>query len=270
MADAAPRIPPVHLDGIPKTLLVPLYFRAQERKQPEPLLEDADARRMLEALDVDLSRLDEGFGSRIAAAGTVNRTLLIDDAVCRFQRERPSGVVLNVGCGLDARFRRLDDGARHWIDLDVEEVIRLRRLLLPCERPRHAAVVGSLLEEDWIETLPFRETRPWMLVCEGTLMHFREPEVRAFLERVVERLPVERLCVEVIGPWMVGKVHPTVRAIGLDGNRLPWGTRNFEALARWHPRLRVADVRRPRQPDPSSPAPRPHRVPAGPCPDVLS
>jgi len=46
---------------------------------------------MLEALDVDLSRLDEGFGSRIAAAGTVNRTLLIDDAVCRFQRERPSG-----------------------------------------------------------------------------------------------------------------------------------------------------------------------------------
>ena len=233
---------PIALEDIPRTLYIPLFYRAQESSSRDPLVHDPDAERLLDEAKLDLSKLAVGFGNRMSRAGTVNRTLLIDDSVERFMKAHPGGTVLNVGCGLDARFRRLDDGRVHWIDLDLPQVIALRRRSFPDEHPsRYRVVEGSILEEDWISEV--RADSPLMILCEGTLMYFVESEVQTFVERCMERLAPERLCLEVSGPWLANRVHPSVRAIGLDALPLRWGTRDFEAMAAWHPSLSLDRAR---------------------------
>jgi O-methyltransferase involved in polyketide biosynthesis len=45
------------LEGIPETLLIPLYARARENQRPDPLLRDTKAVEMIGQFDYDFSRL---------------------------------------------------------------------------------------------------------------------------------------------------------------------------------------------------------------------
>ena len=61
-------------------------------------------------------------------------------------------VVVNVGCGLDTRFQRIGGGKAVFFDMDLPEVIALRRELIP-EQPGNAYIAASLLETGWMDDL---------------------------------------------------------------------------------------------------------------------
>ena len=61
-------------------------------------------------------------------------------------------VVVNVGCGLDTRFQRIGSQKAVFYDLDLPEVIALRRELIP-EQPDNVYIEASLLETDWMDDL---------------------------------------------------------------------------------------------------------------------
>lgn len=42
----------------------------------------------------------------------------------------PDAVVISIGCGLDTRYSRLDNGTIYWYDLDLPEPIRVRKQFL--------------------------------------------------------------------------------------------------------------------------------------------
>jgi O-methyltransferase involved in polyketide biosynthesis len=46
----------------------------------------------------------------------------------------PAAVVVHIGCGLDTRFERVDNGQVEWYGLDLPEVIELRRQLIGGKR----------------------------------------------------------------------------------------------------------------------------------------
>ena len=56
--------------------------------------------------------------------------LLFDEQVGRFLKSFPDGIVVNMGCGLDTRFPRVDNGKVLWFDLDLPEAIAIRRKFL--------------------------------------------------------------------------------------------------------------------------------------------
>lgn len=64
----------------------------------------------------------------------------------------PGPVVVNVGCGLDTRFQRIGGGKAVFYDMDLPEVIALRRELIP-EQPGNAYIAASLLETGWMDDL---------------------------------------------------------------------------------------------------------------------
>jgi len=59
--------------------------------------------------------------------------------------------VVHIGCGLDSRFDRVDNGQVEWYDLDIPEVIELRRKLFGDEGERHHLLGCSVLEDAWQE-----------------------------------------------------------------------------------------------------------------------
>ena len=50
-----------------------------------------------------------------------------DGYVRSFLASSPDGVVVNSGCGLDSRFSHIDNGSVRFYDLDLPDVIKIKR-----------------------------------------------------------------------------------------------------------------------------------------------
>ena len=116
---------------VAETLLIPLYYRAKESRRKNPILNDKVAEGLVDSLEYDYSRFD---GAKLSEVGCVVRGWFFDRAVRRFIGKHADAVVVNVGCGLDTRFQRIGDGKAVFYDMDLPEVIALRRELIP-EQP---------------------------------------------------------------------------------------------------------------------------------------
>ena len=126
---------------VAETLLIPLYMRAKESRRDNPVLYDKAAERLADSLEYDYSQFD---GAKLSEVGCVVRGWYFDRAVRRFIEAHSRPVVVNVGCGLDTRFQRIGDGKAVFYDLDLPEVITLRRELIP-EQPGNVYIEASLL-----------------------------------------------------------------------------------------------------------------------------
>lgn len=134
---------------VAETLLIPLYMRAKESRRDNPILNDKTAERLAVSLEYDYSQFD---GAKLSEVGCVVRGWYFDRAVRRFIETQPNPVVVNVGCGLDTRFQRIGDRKAVFYDMDLPEVIALRRQLIP-EQPGNIYIAASLLETDWMDDL---------------------------------------------------------------------------------------------------------------------
>lgn len=184
---------------VAETLLIPLYMRAKESRRERPILNDKAAECLADSLEYDYSRFD---GAKLSEVGCVVRGWYFDRAVRRFIGTHARPVVVNVGCGLDTRFQRIGGGKAVFYDMDLPEVIALRRELIP-EQPGNAYIAASLLETGWMDDLLRRHPdAEFIFIVEGVLMYFYEKQVRSFLHAVVSRFGGGELWFDVCGTMM--------------------------------------------------------------------
>lgn len=182
MSVGAPRRK-LELTGAPETLVIPLYARALDFRSRHPILHDAKADELVRSLDYDFDRFRSSGGGQLLAA----RSRHYDEQVREFLRAEPAPTVLNLGCGLDTRLWRVDPPpAVRWWDVDLPEVIALRRSLLD-ERPGGRTLAASIAEPSWLAELP--ADRPLLAVADGVFEYLERQEVLRFLQRVADRFP---------------------------------------------------------------------------------
>ena len=184
---------------VAETLLIPLYMRAKESRRVNPILDDKAAERLADSLEYDYSQFD---GAKLSEVGCVVRGWYFDRAVKRFIDTHPRPVVVNVGCGLDTRFQRIGNPKTVFYDLDLPEVMALRRELIP-EQTGNVYIAASLLETDWMDEL--RRKHPdaeFIFIVEGVLMYFYEKQVKSFLHHVASRFEGGELWFDVCGTMM--------------------------------------------------------------------
>ena len=104
----------VELTGVPETMLQTLHARAQYTLSHPQLLSDPQAVELVSRIDYDFTAAQS---DRFMSFGTAARTLLFDDLVRDFIARHPGCTVVNIACGLDTRFHRVDDGKMRWYDL---------------------------------------------------------------------------------------------------------------------------------------------------------
>jgi O-methyltransferase involved in polyketide biosynthesis len=95
-----------------------LYARARESQRPDAMIRDERAVEMVNQLAGDFSRLRMQRHDEIAV---IMRMRKFDSHVHSFLARNPEGVVVHIGCGLDTRFERLDNGRVEWFDLDLPD-----------------------------------------------------------------------------------------------------------------------------------------------------
>ena len=215
-----------------ETLLITLYAKAQPGN---PLLFDPTAQDILNRVDYDFARLRVPYMTVVLIC---QRAKKLDIVTRDFLGEHPGGVVLQLGCGLDSRFLRVDDGRVNWYDLDMPPVVELRQQFFT-ESERYHMIASSVTDLDWVDTVA-SGGRPVLVVAEGLLMYLDEADVRRLVLRLHETFPGCRLIADVFSRLMArfATSHPSLKSTGAT---IGWGMDDPCELEAWAPGLRLLE-----------------------------
>jgi O-methyltransferase involved in polyketide biosynthesis len=192
------------LEGVSKTLLIPLHYRVQESRSGSSGFRDELGERFHDAITFDWGEFDADPAQGLKAAGitgVMNRRFAIfDEQVGNFLEKSPNGLVVNLGAGLDTRFHRLDNGRVQWIDLDLPGVIAFRRKLGEPVCARHRLVAASVLDDAWVAEIQRQAPGRILFVAEGLFMYFTEEEHRKLFTCLADHFPGQELLFHTIAP----------------------------------------------------------------------
>ncbi|KAK1759039.1 putative O-methyltransferase [Echria macrotheca] len=223
--DRAPK-PKVSLTGPQSTLLITLHGRALDAQSPNPILADHFASQVLSAIDHDFTTIGVGRGS-IYLVGA--RGSWIDTRILAFLSSHPTGTsVIHLGCGLDTRAHRLlsalslDERKKvRWIDLDLEDVIALRRVVAPPlpSGTDYAMVSGSATNPEVIKSLP--ADRPTVIVMEGLTSYLDPVEGEAMIATLCAHFGKGEIIMDASN-WLTRRVQRMFSLIWKTGSDVQW------------------------------------------------
>ena len=215
------------LGGVPETLLIPLRAREIETRRKDALLTDEKACEILKALDIKSSQKDKiSAGSQ---TGVVVRTLIVDEIIEAFLKEHPKAVVVSLGCGLDTRMPRLDNGRAHWVDIDFPQTIAIRQKFFNTSN-RHTMIGASLTQNLWYADIP--RDKPVLFYAEGVFMYLTEQDVKNIFSVISTRFPGAHIAFDAMSPASVKnyKRHPDVKKYNAP---FQWGINDLKSLESW-------------------------------------
>jgi O-methyltransferase involved in polyketide biosynthesis len=175
-----------NLNGVAETLLLPLYIRARESARPDAILKDQAVEDLIKGLDYDFSGFKFDKEDEVAI---ILRLRQFDRYARDFLTRNPNALVVHLGCGLDSRFERVDNGLVEWYDLDLPAVVDLRRELLGGERPRYHLLGCSMFDQPWLVELSALQPRPTLFLAEGVFMYLEEIQIKLLVLSLCERFP---------------------------------------------------------------------------------
>jgi len=110
----------------------------------------------------------------------------LDNKVKAYIKEHTHASVVNLGAGFDTAFYRVDNGTIRWYDLDLPEVIEIRKQLLP-ETDRSTYIAQSFLDPGWCQEI--NTENGVFMVAGGLFRYFSEAEVRQFFSLLADSFP---------------------------------------------------------------------------------
>ena len=204
---------PVDLGPVQETLLIPLLGRAVESKKENGLIQDEKAVKIVDSLDYDFAKW---MKSKTFLAGATLRTRMFDQDVQTFLTEHPTGTIVEIGCGLNTRFERLDNGQARWFDLDLPDSIALRRRFFQDE-PRRTMLEASVLDTDWME--PVAATGgPWCFISEAVIVYLEAVQAQQAITQIANRFPGAWFLIDTTAKKMVDgqSTHVAMRYMSQD------------------------------------------------------
>ena len=144
--------------------------------------------------------------------------------------------MLHLGCGLDARFFRLDPGPGvEWYDVDYPDVADLRRQLYPT-RDHYHVVAASVTDPAWLTDIP--GDRPVLAIGEGLTMYLTQEDGVALLRRIVDHFPSGELQFDAFNRLGI-KSQWTNTVVRRSGATLHWGIDGPDDIIKAVPGLRL-------------------------------
>jgi O-methyltransferase involved in polyketide biosynthesis len=195
------------LSQVSRTAILTLICHAVEAENPKSALHDPMAGLCLERLIASASGEDlrwiikkkqayEGLHARDAKALS-RRVLVFDRAVQRFIAEHPHCTVINLACGFDTRFWRIENEKCTYLELDLPGVIQLKKEILK-DHLGYEMIAGSVLDTAWINQVTAHGNTDFLLLAEGLWMWFPQAEAVRLFKEIGERFERSQLVLDVV------------------------------------------------------------------------
>ncbi|WP_455207442.1 class I SAM-dependent methyltransferase [Kaarinaea lacus] len=230
------------LSGVAETLLIPLYVRALESQRPDALLKDEKAVALVAQMDTAFSKIRRIKMDEQDKTALILRNREFDRSTRKFLDNNPEAVVIHIGCGLDARFERVDNGQVEWYDLDLPEVIELRRKLISNEGARYHFLDCSVFDKTWLDSISVHRKQSFLFLAEGVFMYFEEAQIRSLVLLLRKRFPGAELIFDAFSPFLISanNLRLWISRSGINA-RYRWGLRRGRDLESWGEGIRLLD-----------------------------
>jgi len=183
-----------------------------------------------------------GISAHDAMAGA-RRAKAFDEITKRFIAANPQCTVINLACGFDTRFWRIAHENCRYIEIDLPEVVALKREILK-DQPGYELIGCSVLDATWIDQVTANGNSCFLLLAEGLLMFLPEPDVKQLFQRLAQRFARSQFVFDVVpekylrGLWKMLLRLETKINWGLDAS-WQFGIKQPGEIESYTPGLRV-------------------------------
>jgi O-methyltransferase involved in polyketide biosynthesis len=242
------------IGDIAATSFITLYCHALETLSKNPILTDPKSVEITTELNKTLSGSARPL-DRILVSGQLDKRLIVhiairakkyDEYVRNFLQKYPEGVVVNIGCGLDSRFLRTDNGRGIFYDLDLPEIIEIKKGFFN-ESDRYHLLALSVMDFDWM-TVVRQQKGPFLFMAEGVFMYLEGKDVRSLVLMLQEKFPGSELVCEVANSlWLMPLFRKILeyklqKQAHLGKNAMfRSGVHNGQEIEQWHNGIRLLD-----------------------------
>lgn len=212
------------IGGVAETMLQTLYARAKESNKPDHKIYDAKAVEIVHKMNYNFGTADKDI---VMSSGVVARTIVLDRMVRGFIQAHPDATVINIACGMDTRFYRVDNGQIHWYNLDLPVTMDIRQKYID-ENNRVTLIAASAMDETWTDKIK-TDGKPVLVIVEGLSMYLEKKDVKQILTIIGTHFSKATVYIEILNPIFVKK--NIEKSIQQSGAVFTFGARNGQELA---------------------------------------
>ena len=175
--------------NIQSTMVSTLWAKAAYSKLYPEILDDKKSRKIIKRVydDYPLTKIefekiydvvDEFLGLSI-----IIRARVFDNVIKQFIKKFPRASVVNLGCGLDTTFYRIDNGSIDWYDLDLPEAIKFRnKVISPAQRC--FSIGNSIFDYSWMNKINYEKEKSILFISGGVFYYYEERKVLQLIEKM--------------------------------------------------------------------------------------
>lgn len=222
----------VNLEGVPQTLLLPLAGRARLSQENNSIFNDKHAISLIQELEYDFDSLIQGY-SKSNLFWWLARAYQFDKIVKTHLVKYPKTTIVNLGAGLETAFYRVDNGKLTWVDIDLPEVIELKRQLLPPPDRVHY-IAASILDNGWVDKIKQLGDN-FIFISAGVLMYFTESQLKNLFLRLGENFSDSILLFDFISKQGIKYANRKLETTQISNVKINWGINHVKEILEWLP-----------------------------------
>ena len=213
------------LTGSAETMLQSFYARAKYSRKKNAKFYDAKAIELVGKIDYDFSKAEK---DSTMSNGVIARTIVFDELVKDFINKNPDCTVVNIACGLDTRFYRMDNGKITWYNVDLPETIEVRDAIYH-ESGRVSTIGISATDPAWADKVTKRGKM--LFIIEGLSMYLTSDENAQMLSIIRDKFDNATVVMECLAKKWVNKER-TEKSIQDTGAKFVFGADTFDDLGK--------------------------------------
>ncbi len=179
----------IEKNTVQETLVIPLFGRLVCSERFPELFSDPEAKRICGSLDYDFSEKRKKMESAVGLFGALEVAQRQYDLCCEVEehlKDHPKAAVVNLGCGLDDTFSKVDNGQCRGYNIDLPDVIRVRDDLLP-PGERETNLACDLNDFSWMDQIDAGDGA--VFFAAGVFYYFKTEDVKRLFDEMAKRFP---------------------------------------------------------------------------------
>ena len=221
----------ISLGEVQETLMIPLFARAQETEK-NGLLTDHKALEIVQKVDYDFHKLK----NKPSLKGAVLRTLCYDHLLKGLLRKHPDATVVELGCGLNTRYERINNDQIRWYDLDMPDVYALWKHFFK-ETGQRFFLPFSAFDDSWVSQVKRANDAPVIFLSEASTIYFGDTENKKLLSLMMEHFPNSYYIFDTATDYFIQR-QDKHDALRFYTARIKWRVNDVSQLEQWDNRLK--------------------------------
>ena len=188
----------------------------------------------------------KGIFKKINTYILCKRVLSFDKFINNYISKNNNCTVINLACGFDTRFWRIDNKKCNYVELDFPEVIKLKSFLLKGDMP-YKVISSSVLDFSWIKKVTIPKNHKFLIVAEGLFMYLKKQEAMDLVKNIADSFEDSMMIFDSsykrytrgLGKWFV---KFKFKNIGIN-TEFTYGIENPHYLESYSDKIKVQNVK---------------------------